>query len=398
MPRLLVLASTYPRWAGDTEPGFVHELNRNLARSFEVHVVCPHAPGALDEECLDGIWIHRFRYAPIQWETLVQGGGILNNLRHHPWKWMLVPGFFIGQYAKASRLLDRLSPNCVHAHWIIPQGLVLAVVGRFKGTLPPFMLTSHGGDLFGLRGRLFTQIKRIVLRKADVVTVVSRDMEREIRQLGVVPERVRVVSMGADFGTLFVPPLEKQRKPGEILFVGRLVEKKGLRYLIEALPAIAMEIPEAHLFVAGFGPEEPSLRAQVDRLGLGGRVTFLGPIKQAELPALYQRVALCVCPFIEASSGDQEGLPIVTLEAIACGCPVIVGDLAVLEDVFTYAESDFRVNPKQKGALALRVITVMRNHNNAVARTLAIRERLKDRFCWDTVADSYLRLLKGLLH
>ena len=93
---ILVLASTYPRWRGDHEPGFVHELNRRLVDEFDVHVVCPHAPGAASYEVMDGVSIHRFRYAPEALETLVQDGGILANLNRSHWKWGLVPFFFVG--------------------------------------------------------------------------------------------------------------------------------------------------------------------------------------------------------------------------------------------------------------------------------------------------------------
>ena len=115
-PRLLVLASTYPRWAGDSEPGFVHELSRRLADRFEVAVSCPHAPGALPQESMDGVEVHRYRYAPARWESLAYEGGIVTNLRRHPWKWLLLPGFFLAQAWSAWRLVARFRPHVVHAH------------------------------------------------------------------------------------------------------------------------------------------------------------------------------------------------------------------------------------------------------------------------------------------
>src|SRR5690606_35495391 len=92
----LVLASTYPRWRGDPEPGFVHELARRLADEFDVSVVCPHALGAHVRESMDGVEVHRFRYAPTRFETLVNKGGITTNLRRSPWKYLLVLPFLIG--------------------------------------------------------------------------------------------------------------------------------------------------------------------------------------------------------------------------------------------------------------------------------------------------------------
>src|SRR3546814_343096 len=89
-PRLLITAPTYPRWPGDPEPAFVHELARRLIDRFEVTVLCPHAKGAAPEEILDGVRVVRYRYAPEHFEVLVNDGGIVTNLRHSPWKWLLV--------------------------------------------------------------------------------------------------------------------------------------------------------------------------------------------------------------------------------------------------------------------------------------------------------------------
>lgn len=395
-PRLLVLASTYPRWAADPEPGFVHALCQRLSANFEVHVICPHAPGALIEERLDGVRVHRFRYAPARLETLVQGGGILNNLKHQPWKWLLVAPFLAGLTLNTWRMLHRPRPARVHAHWIIPQGLVLATLGLFMQRPPPFLLTIHGGDLFGLRGPLMEALKRQVLRRAAALTVVSRPMVDEVLRLGADPARVHVLPMGVDFDTRFTPGPAEARLKGEILFVGRLVEKKGLRHLIAALPGIIARVSEARLGIAGFGPEETALRAQVAALGLTDRVRFLGALPQAELPAQYRRASVFVAPFVQAASGDQEGLPVALMEAIACGCPVLAGDLAVLDDLFTPAEADLRVDPTQTDHFASRVAEILEDQAGALARAQVMRQRLATSLGWDGIAGEYARLLQGL--
>src|SRR5579859_4100140 len=84
--RVLVLASTYPRWRNDTVPVFVHELARRLTPDFEMHVLAPHAAGTREEELLDGVSVHRFRYLPERFETLAYGAGILPGLRSRPWR------------------------------------------------------------------------------------------------------------------------------------------------------------------------------------------------------------------------------------------------------------------------------------------------------------------------
>ena len=97
-PRLLVLASTYPRWQNETEPGFVHELSRRLTDQFDVRVIGPHAPSTLRRETMDDVEIRRFRYAPVPLETLVNDGGTVTNLKRQLIKWLLVPSFILREF------------------------------------------------------------------------------------------------------------------------------------------------------------------------------------------------------------------------------------------------------------------------------------------------------------
>lgn len=394
--RVLVLASTYPRWKGDHEPGFVHELNRRLVETFEVHVVCPHAPGAAEVEVLDGVTIHRFRYAPDRMETLIQDGGILANLKRTPWKWAVVPFFFLGLLAATSKQLKHIRPHSIHAHWIIPQGLALALLGTIWRKLPPFLLTSHGGDLFGLWGALFGALKSWVLRKASALTVVSRPMVAEAAKFGGNAARIDVIPMGVDFDGLFSMDPEMERVAGQILFVGRLVEKKGVKYLIEALPSIREQVPCAHLVIVGSGPELHALTALVSRLGLQEVVEFRGAMPQNALPEFYRRAAVFVAPFVNAASGDREGLGLVSVEAIACGCPVIVGDVPVVADIFLDTEMDMRAIPGSPESLAQKVGGVLLAPEVALRRALVVRQRLLGQLGWGVVAKRYSELLRNL--
>jgi glycosyltransferase involved in cell wall biosynthesis len=374
----------------------VHELSRRLVDDFDVYVLCPHAPGAAPDEAMDGVCVHRFRYAPSRYETLVQGGGIINNLKHRPWKWLLVPPFLAALTWRTVRAIRQLNPDVVHAHWILPQGLAVLLANPFVRRLPPLLLTSHGGDLFGLRGSLATQLKRWVLRRADAISVVSRPMAEIAESLGADPQRITVIPMGVDFQERFTAERAADRRPGEILFVGRLVEKKGLRYLIQALPQIVARIPHAHLTIAGYGPEEPALRQLANDLGVAEKVTFLGALAQDALPALYRRAAVFVAPFVRAESGDQEGLPVALMEAIACGCPIVAGDLPALDDLFDESDAGLRVVPSELEALARAVIAVLERPDESPRRAAVLRARLVERLDWDVIAQHYTELLAEL--
>lgn len=388
--RLLVLASTYPRWPDDPEPAFVHELARRLCADFEVHLLAPHHHGAQRDEVCDGVRVHRFRYAPARWQRLVSDGGIVGNLRKRPWTALLVPGFVLALLWSTWRATRRIKPHLIHAHWLIPQGLAVALLSVVQ-RMPAMLVTSHGADLFALRGWPFPILKRLVCRRAAALTVVSPAMIDELAQLGVPADKVSVLPMGVDMHSRFTPDATTPRSASELLFVGRLVEKKGVRHLIEALPAVLRRHPDAQLTIAGFGPDQPGLARQVAALGLEHKVTFLGPMAQNQLADLYRRAALFVAPFVQAADGDQEGLGLVTLEAIACGCPAIVGDVPA-----TRSLDVLRVPPGDTEALSSRIADCLDMTAQARDHLAAQQRASVQRFDWQQVATGYASLLKRL--
>lgn len=386
-PSLLVLASTYPRWTGDHEPGFVHELAKRLASTFHVIVLCPHAKGAASMEVMDGVEVIRYRYAPAGLETLVNNGGIVTNLRNNRWKLLLAPSFVLMQAWCAWRLCRRRQIDVVHAHWLIPQGLIATLLGK------PFLVTSHGADLYALRSKPLQMLKRFVLGKAQAATVVSSAMRDAVDALGADVAKVSVVPMGVDMAGRFMPDDGTQRASNELLFVGRLVEKKGLRYLLDALPLVLQARPDVTLTIAGFGPDEESLKTQVRKLGLQNAVRFMGAVAQKDLPVLYQRAALFVAPFIKAESGDQEGLPVALMEAVACGCPVVAGDVAGLQDIFGAQAGACIVNPRDTDALGSTILCQLQEPGQAMQRSLSMRAAMRERLGWDHIAPRYTELL-----
>jgi glycosyltransferase involved in cell wall biosynthesis len=387
--RVLVLSSTYPRWAGDPEPGFVHELSKRLAADFSVTVLAPHATGALRTEVMDGVEVRRYRYAPDYLESLVVNGGIVSNVKKSPWKWLLVPLFLSAQMFATWRTVIRLQPDVIHAHWLIPQGLLLSLLVRAGLVKTPFIVTSHGADLFTLKGALFLSLKRLVLGSAAAVTVVGNAMRDEIGKLGLPNVRVRVAPMGVDMFDRFSPSQDIPRSANQLLFVGRLVEKKGLRHLLAIMPGLLMRHPGLHLTVVGRGPEEAPLRQQVEAMGLQHCVEFVGAKPQAELPDLYRSATLFVAPFVEAASGDQEGLGLVTVEAVACGCPALVGAVAAVRDVPVKS-----VDVRNHELFMTTILQILADPQAAAALALQQRDACIQKFDWSEVAQGYAQLIR----
>lgn len=398
LPRLLVLASTYPRWANDAEPGFVHELSKQLITRFDITVLCPHAPGAAGHEHLEGVQIRRYRYAPARLERLVNDGGIITNLRRNPWTALLVPSFMLGQLLAAVRLLRSQPPDVIHAHWIIPQGLIAVLATALSRANPPIVVTSHGADLFALHGKLLTAIKKFVLRRASGISVVSEAMRGRIATLGANKNEVLVAPMGTDLTRRFHPDPAHPRKKAELLFVGRLVEKKGLRHLIQALPLVLEQHPEATLVVVGFGPEEAACRALAADLGLQHQVHFVGATPQSQLSAFYRSATTLVAPFVIADSGDQEGLGLVMVEALGCHCPVITTKIPAVQQVFGGRWPPYAATSGDPNSLAEQIIRLLDEPAQAERWAAVVRDELLPRFDHAEVARIYGDFLYSRAH
>lgn len=398
--KLLVLTSTFPRWAGDTEPRFVEYLGHELAKSFDVVVLAPHFRGAKRNEIVtkDGrsISVHRFRYFFPALQSLAYEGGILSRIRRNPLRVLLVPFFIFAQLYAVHALHRRHHFGAIHAHWIIPQGLVATIYSWLSKQAPPVLITSHGGDLFALRGPVLTRLKRWVLTKATQITVVSEAMRSYATALDCDPDRIVVRSMGVDLRSTFIPH-DSTASHSSLVFVGRLVEKKGVAYLIEAMATLIDQFPELRLTIIGDGPDRGSLMALADRYQLQDTVSFLGSVPNEELPTHLRAARIAVMPSVIAASGDQEGLGLVAVEAMGCGCAVVASDLPAVRDTVRHGDTGLMAEPGSSEDLAEKIALFLTDDELRQAIAANGRRYALEHFDWQIVGDDYARIISRML-
>ena len=387
--KILVLTSTFPRWANDTEPKFVDYLCEHLSADNDIHVLAPHDAGIpVDEQLSDRVRITRFRYAPERWESLAYNGGILPNLRANPSRFALVPLFLLAQLWAVTRLLRKNNYDIVHAHWIIPQGIVLRIAYLLLHRPPPLVLTSHGGDLFALKGRFLGSLKAWVLAGANAVTVVSSEMKKKAANLGVPEDKLDIIPMGVDCLETFVPPGPDTTRAG-LIFVGRLVDKKGVEYLLRAMPAILARHPEEQLRLIGDGPLRPMLEGLCQELGITSSVTFLGAVANRDIPALLQEAAIAVIPSVVADTGDQEGAPVSIMETLASGNATVVSNYPGAQDIIEDGVNGYLVDQRAPEQIATRVLELLARPQLRAALGAAGRRTVAESFDWRVVSAKF---------
>ncbi|MEX2354219.1 MAG: glycosyltransferase, partial [Gammaproteobacteria bacterium] len=268
--RILVITSTFPRWKHDTDPSFVFDLCCYLqAQGLQIDVLAPHAPGTLNHEVIEGITVYRYRYFFERLQRLTYAGGILENLKKNPLNYGLVPFLLIAQALVLFRLIRKGNYRVMHAHWLIPQGMICAAVKSLFGkNAPALICTSHGGDLYALDNFFFRWIKRWTIRRCKQFCVVSHAMKRKVTEMGIDPDKVEVMPMGVDLEKVFVPVSDITRQDKRLIFVGRLVEKKGVEVLLDAMQVLIPQFPEIELLIVGDGPLRRTLEHKVRAAGM----------------------------------------------------------------------------------------------------------------------------------
>ncbi len=395
-PRVLVLATTFPRWVGDSEPAFVWDLTRRLSeRGYLCTVLAPHALGAETEEEWEGVRILRFRYAPDLLETVCYEGGALPKLRASWRARLALPGLLIAQRNAIRRFVRSGEFDLVHSHWIIPQGFFAADACRRAGI--PLLLTAHAGDVFGLSGPL-RWAAASALRSASAITANSRATSAAVQAIHPPSEPI-LIPMGVDLSRFSKhPPGGTARLEGnpKLLAVGRFAEKKGFQVLIEAMPGLLKLLPEARLHLVGFGPWEDRLRSRIASLGLEGCVLIHGAIPHSRVSDFFRGADLFVQPSIADEGGDREGLGVTLLEAMASGVPVVASRSGGIVDVLEDSVYGLLVEPGNPAAL-VKGLHALWTSPDRERMAEAARARVAERFSWDSVADRFAGLYTRLL-
>jgi glycosyltransferase involved in cell wall biosynthesis len=383
--RVAFLTHSYPRFSGDAAGSFLLTLAQALvAHDVLVDVLAPAAQGLAAHEVLDGVPVHRFRYAPRSWETLAYTGTMAETVAGSLTGKAALLGYIYAQARTTRALVQRLSIDVVHAHWWFPAGLAATVRAR-RGR--PLVVTMHGSDVrLAARKSWAHPLFRRVMRRAASTTTVSTWLADQARAMA--PEARPIVAPMPVNTALFEPGPRDKRAANELLFVGRINEQKGLRVLLEAL---ARARSEARLHVVGDGPDVNPLREYAATLGIAPRLTWHGTLPREKLVPLYQRASAVVVPSVD------EGLGLVAVEAQLCETPVVAFASAGLLDVIKHGDTGVLVPAKDVASLAASIDSVLAD--GALQRSLGIagRRQALATFSPDAVAAGHAALYRRLV-
>lgn len=314
--RVAMITTVYPRFDGDAAGNFVASLAEALVKEgAEVTVVAPHDDGASPEEMRAGVRVLRPRYLPAHLERVAYRQGIPANLRASGWARIgLLP--FLVRFTLAIRRASR-SADVVHAHWA-PTGVLAALAAGHT----PLVLTLHGTDVaLARRGGLWRRLLVFAARRASVVIAVAESLGEEVRVLTGDATHPITIPNGVPATLTASARAPQPETATSLAFVGRLTHEKGASELLSAVLSLEQDVS---LVMAGDGPLRDDLARQIAEAGAEDRVRLVGAVPHARALEIIAAADMFVLP------SRSEGCPLVVLEALALGTPVVatpVGDI-----------------------------------------------------------------------
>lgn len=404
-----MLTSSYPKFRGDTTAPFIESIATHIAaQGVETHVALPEHRELRRGAVEDGVHFHPYRYAPRpEWTVWGYAEALRADVKLKRGVYALAPLALASSFQKMMQLTAREKFHVLHAHWVLPNAPVAALVAQIRNL--PLMISMHGSDVFmAEKNNAFRATARWCFNRATWLTACSDELMQRALALGADENKTKWIPYGADAKAFHVNPADAQRIRAQlhlqeddvmILAVGRLVYKKGFEFLVAAMPQILEGAPNARLVLVGYGDLRQELETQAHALGLNGRVTFAGRVPRQEIPAYFAASDIVSVPSVRDAAGNVDGLPNVVLEGMAAGKPIVASNIAGFPDVIGSGESGLLVPEKDSPALAGAVVRLA--HDARLRETLGVcaREKIHTQLNWENVArrfvDLYARAAKN---
>ncbi|MFO8056167.1 MAG: glycosyltransferase, partial [bacterium] len=268
-------------------------------------------------------------YAPESIEHLADGAGIRGHLQKSVKNKLLACALVLAEAAAILR--HSRDKEYINSHWLVPSGLLVSLLAGKKN----HVITAHAADYDLLRKMpAGDRLIRLMAKPARAIVCAG---SRLAEGIGKTAPHAKVLTrpMGVDT-SCFAFSEEKRKSWREtlevgdepvVLFVGKLSAKKGVDVLIRAMSLLHKKGVVPRLVIAGTGALEHELKSLAEREGVLDKTVFLGPVPNEEIAGLYSAADAMAVPSVEDPAGESEGMPVVILEALAAGRPVVASRL-----------------------------------------------------------------------
>lgn len=390
--RILMVTHTYPKSAGDVTAPFMAELVEALVEHGNaVDIVLPFHPGFRQADG-SGLRFFPYRY-PFDSVRPWGYGQTLRGLHLRPEAFAALPGIAWSLRRCVRRVLAEGKHDIVHAHWVVPNGVLVADAARTSHV--PLVLTLHGTDVsIAEKNPLARLATRRAFEQSAAIAAVSGHLGRRAVSIGAQTSNTFIVHSGVRLDR-FSPDVsaagirEELGVPLDaflVLGVGRLLEAKGFAYLVEAVD----RVPGVHILIVGDGPQRRDLETMAGDRHLP--VTFAGAMGRERLPRLFAAADAVAVPSIVDRSGQADGGPVTVLEALASGRPLVATRIGVAGDVVIDGVNGLMVAERDVAALAAALERLRDDEGLRARLAAAARHTATHQLGWEHAAREYQQL------
>ena len=382
--RIAIVGSTYPRNENDHEVPWLREsVKRLAARGYRVTVIAPAYRGLEDHE-IDGVPVKRFRYAPARLEMLTHGEGAPNKLKKNPLLKLLTLSYLVSGAYAVWKICRREQVDILHVHWPFPHGLMALLPAWSPGS--KVVYTCHSAEFALAAGsKLSTKLLGFCLKRSAAITANSAHTAKLVEDVS--RRRAQIIPWGATVKTGSPTSAAEQELP-LLLFSGRLIERKGVNFLLEAMPLILKE-RQARLVITGDGHCRKEWENLANRLGVNENVRFAGFVSNEELGFLFQTCTIYIHPAIYDSKGDTEGQGVVLVEALGNSKPVVASAVGGIVDLIKDGETGLLVPEKNPEEIANAVLRLLNDPELAQRLGEQGFAYSREYYNWDRIMDQY---------
>ena len=366
------------------------------ARGHDVHLVAPWHPRWNRPKVDRGVHFHLFHYAPAPGlNTFGYAEGMRADVSLRASAIAVAPLAVMSGWFKALRVAQKTRATIVHAHWVVPGG----VIGAAAAGAIPLVISLHGSDVFVAERHTAARLAaRIAFGRARWVTACSDDLRLRAARIGADANRSSVIPYGVDSG-VFKPDAAARRRGREMLgigdnvplifAVGRLVKKKGFEYLVDAAAVLMVEHPNLRVVIAGEGDLDAALRARARAAGVEGHVQFLGGVPHHMVPTLLAAADVAAAPSVRDDAGNVDGLPNTVMEIMASGTPLVATRAGGIDAVATDERTARLVPERDARALAAAISDLLREPSRASLIGAQARDLVCRQYSWERVAADF---------
>ena len=390
--KIVHITSSYPRYPEDGTAPFIRSfVDEQLGLGYDVFVLAPYDPAV--KEDYQEKFVTRFRYIrPNSLHIMGHAKALRADVQLRPLAYVLIPLYLLIGTVQLFRISLQEKPDILHAHWVLPNGPIAALVSSLLNI--PLVISLHGSDIYiANKNKLFQTIARMTFGAASCITSCSEDLRNRAKNTGT-EKNIVVTPWGVNPKIFKYDEARKQRLRSDdgieavrtIMSLGRMTYKKGFHHLVEAMPAVLARFPNTRFVIGGDGPVREELRQSAESLGVSNSLELPGKIPWDKVPEFLNNGDIFVLPSVQDTYGNVDGLPTVMLEAMSTGLPVIASEIGGIDMVIDINDNGIMVPPGDTAALQTSILRLLESPEEAIRMGRRAREEIESQFTWKHVA------------